>query len=274
MFKLTTIGLVCVLIGYQLTKNDRAHTSNKLEDHDFPVIIDTSKLENLRRETTWLSTANFELMYIGKWQDTIYPNYTLKHFRRIPPLSPKGKHELINSIEYQKREASLIMSSYYVDWMDTVLYRYWHFANLSIKVDTMQRIKNDDYLENGDIRYFEAYPVVIENNDEDTIIVGYGCYLPLITEAKDSLGNWKPIEEKWIYFCGNGVGNIILPPNEIGLTATNIYHGNYATTLRLNLDSIYSNEFNGQINYRQFKSRYNEDGFYSKEYELEMKKEN
>lgn len=72
--------------------------------------------------------------------------------------------------------------------------------------------------------------------------------------------------------CGNGVGTIILPPNEIGLSATMIYNGNYSTTLRLKIDSTFSNEFKGNINYRQFESMFNDQGDYKEEYKKEMKK--
>ena len=113
---------------------------------------------------------------------------------------------------------------------------------------------------------------MIQNIGTDTITIAYGDFLPLITEAKDSIGNWKPIEEKWTYMCGNGVGSIILPPNEIGLSATMVYHGNYPTTLRLRIDSSFSNEFMGRINYRQFESMFNKQGEYKEEYKQEMKK--
>ena len=45
-----------------------------------------------------------------------------------------------------------------------------------------------------------------------------------------------------------------------------IYHGNYSTTLRLRIDSTFSNEFKGNINYRQFESMFNDQGDYKEEY--------
>lgn len=72
-------------------------------------------------------------------------------------------------------------------------------------------------------------------------------------------------------FCisGNGIGTIILPPKEIGHTATMIYHGNYSTTLRLRIGNTFSIEFIGNINYRQFESMFNKQGEYKEAYKKE-----
>lgn len=67
--------------------------------------------------------------------------------------------------------------------------------------------------------------------------------------------------------CGNGVGTIILPPNEIVLSSAPIFNGNFKTELRLTVPKtdIYSNTFDGSINYRQFESMFNEAGEYKSE---------
>jgi hypothetical protein len=213
-------------------------------------------------------------LYIGKWKDTIYPDYRLKYFPiASPPPPPTGSEfDPTDTIGYHKRLTEHKMYPYYVDWMAPVNYKSWRNADISIKVDTAQRAMNDDIHVNWEEPFFEAYPVLIKNLEIDTITIGYGHFLPLITEAKDSTGNWRPIEERWTYMCGNGVGTIILPPNEIGLSATMIYHGDYSTTLRVRIDSIFSNEFKGNINYRQFESMFDEQGEYKEEHKQELKK--
>ncbi|MDP2060163.1 MAG: hypothetical protein Q8J97_10505 [Flavobacteriaceae bacterium] len=264
IFKISIIGFLTFLFSCQTEKNEQADIIEKLDEFKFPVIIDTSDFKTSKREATWLSTANYELLYIGEWKDTIYPDYRLKYYP-IPPPPPGSNIEPSDTIGFHKRLTEHPMFQYYIDWMDPSDYKSWRQAQLSISVDTTQRIKNDDIHVNWDNPYFKAYPVLIENKDHDTITIGYGHYIPLITEAKDSIGNWKPIEEKWIYMCGNGVGTIILPPNEIGLSAAMIYHGDFSTTLRLRIDSTFSNEFNGNINYRQFESMFNDQGDYTEE---------
>jgi hypothetical protein len=99
---------------------------------------------------------------------------------------------------------------------------------------------------------YKAYPVIIYNVRSDTISIGYGDHLPLITEALDPEGNWRPIEDPFMYDCGVGLNGIVLPPNEIVITATPIYKGVFKTKLRLRYFKILSEEFNGSINLKQF----------------------
>lgn len=264
LINISLFGLFVILLSCE-TKTGEQSVANNEEEFKFPVIIDTSDLKSTKREATCLSTANYELLYIGKWKDTIYPDYWLKYYPIVLPPPPGGKFKPSDTIGYHKKLTEHKMYPYYIDWMAPANYKSWHVADISIKVDTTQRIKNDDIHVNGDNPFFEAYPVLIENKENDTITIAYGDFVPLITEAKDSTGNWRPIEEDWIYMCGNGVGTIILPPNEIGLTAAMIYHGNYYTTLRLRIDSTFSNEFKGNINYRQFESMFNDQGDYKEE---------
>ena len=267
---ISILGLFVILMSCKRKSAEQSVSNVKVK---FPVIVDTSDFKTSKREATWLSTANYELLYIGKWTDTIYPDYSLKYYPIPPPPPPLPgeKFDPTDTIGYHKRLTEHKMYPYYIDWMAPANYKSWRVADISITVDTTQRVKNDDIHVNWDDPFFEAYPVLIENKENDTITIAYGDFVPLITEAKDSTGNWRPIEEDWVYMCGNGVGTIILPPNEIGLSATMIYHGNYSTTLRLRIDSIFSNEFKGNINYRQFESKFNSQGEFKEEYKSEMK---
>ncbi|MBD81438.1 MAG: hypothetical protein CL840_21145 [Crocinitomicaceae bacterium] len=254
-----------------MERNEKPISVQK-EELKFPVIIDTFNFKTSKRKAAWLSTANHELLYIGKWKDTIYPDYRLKYYPIAPPPPPAAnKFDPSDTTAYSKILTEHKMYPYYINWMALHNHISWHEAKISITIDTTQRVKNDDIHVNWDEPFFEAYPVLIENMEDDTITIAYGSFVPLITEAKDSTGNWRPIEKKWMYACGNGVGTFILPPNEIALSATMIYHGNYSTTLRLKIDSTFSNEFKGNINYRQFESKFNEQGGYKEEYKREIK---
>jgi hypothetical protein len=227
-------------------------------DLKFPVIIDTSKSTCTERNATWLSTADYELLYIGVWRDSVYVDYTLKYYPVPPP--PPGYEIPLDTLGFHQMEIEHMMFPYYLDWLDTKSYKYWHSSQLSVSVDTSQRVKNDEFTEDWDSPFSEAYPVLIQNIGLDTIRIGYGHFLPLITEAKDSAGFWNPIQKEWRFFCGNGVGSIILPPKQIGVSATTIYQGSYKTTLRLRIGDNFSNEFEGWINYTQFGYDLDEDG--------------
>ncbi len=228
------------------------HTENKNADtqgsRTFPVVIDTVKHEknvfsDNEEKITWLSTAHYPFLYIGTLTDTIFANYQL-HFGYTQPSPSNG------NIDLQK---------YYIDWLAKKRnYRYGQKANVEIRIDTTKKINN-------------SYPILLTNNTKDTIAIGYGNILPLIMEAKDSTGLWKPIEEPFIYSCGNGIGTIILPPNEVVLSLTAITQGNYPTELRLAYGDNHSQAFKGVINYRQFESRYNKEGNYKEEYIQEEK---
>ena len=101
----------------------------------------------------------------------------------------------------------------------------------------------------------KSYPVFIKNISKDTLGVGYGKFIPLIIEAKDSLGNWKPIQEPYIYYCGTGLSNYYLPPNEIVINSCKLFEGNFKTVMRISFglsNRIKSNEFEGEMNYKQF----------------------
>jgi hypothetical protein len=240
--------------------------SEKTEDLRFPKIIDTLKIDNVPQKESWLSTAEYKYLYIGKWQDSIIPDRELIYYSydmyedELEPGDIEDTNYSFEKIEQHK------MYPYYVDWIDPIDYKTCYRADLSIVVDTTQRISKKISSSNWKGPYVEAYPVIIENLDKDTIQIGYGAFIPLITEAKDSLGVWRRIETDFTYMCGNGVGTIILPPNEIVLTAASIYEGDFETTLRLKIDSTFSNEFKGRINHRQFKSMYNKQGNYCDEY--------
>jgi hypothetical protein len=275
--QILTIGLLTCLLACESNKVDETNIveiENENEEIKFPIITDTIDIKPSKREVSWLTIARYKLLYIGDWRDTIIPDYRLQFYPYpLPPPPPGVNTYILDTIGYHKRHKEHRMFPFYDDGTVPINVKSNYQALISITVDTTQRVKNDISYGIMDSSYFEAYPVLIENKDTDTISIGFGGPLPLmlklITEAKDSLGIWKPIEEERIYHHVNS--SIILPPNKIGLSATMIYHGDYPTTMRLRIADTFSNEFKGTINYRQFESRYNEQGEYKEEYKQEMK---
>lgn len=101
----------------------------------------------------------------------------------------------------------------------------------------------------------KSYPVIITNVSADTLEVGYGEYLSLIIEAKDSLENWMPIQERFFYKCATGLMDFHLPPDEIIISSIKHFSGPFETKMRIAFGrdrKIKSNEFIGSINYEQF----------------------
>ena len=119
-------------------------------------------------------------------------------------------------------------------------------------VDTTQLINN---------RGYKSYPILITNNSNGSVIIGYGNDISVITEAKDTNDIWRPIEQEYVHSCGVGLEYIILPENEVVITSEVIYEGNFSTTLRLKIEDNYSNEFKGKININQFENEWSENGY-------------
>jgi hypothetical protein len=64
-----------------------------------------------------------------------------------------------------------------------------------------------------------ANPIFIKNISNDTLIIGYAEYLPIIIEAKNRNGEWRPIQERMRFMCGNGIVDFYCPPNNIVISA-------------------------------------------------------
>ncbi|WP_333601321.1 hypothetical protein [Flavobacterium sp.] len=101
-----------------------------------------------------------------------------------------------------------------------------------------------------------AYPVFIKSTNKDTVNIGYDVFLPIITEAKDRAGNWRAIQKKFTFDCGNGIQNFYCAPNQIVISSMKKFKGNFKTKLRLKFEywggKSYSNEIEGEINESQF----------------------
>ncbi|RZJ33630.1 MAG: hypothetical protein EOO51_13185 [Flavobacterium sp.] len=188
---------------------------------------------------TWLSTVFYQLNYLGKLSDTV----TLENGIRF-------------SFDDTRIKTPMKYKKFYTDW----LIKKVHFQNASdANVEILV----------GKTPIANSLPVLLRNNDHDTIAIGHGEQVPMIMEALNEKNQWQPIQETFIYMCGNGVGTIILPPGEIAITLAPLFKGNQKTRLRLVLGTNMSKPFWGYINPRQFTSMYNEHGNFNEEYRRE-----
>ncbi|MFA0961015.1 hypothetical protein AB9P05_04365 [Roseivirga sp. BDSF3-8] len=198
------------------------------------TLVEQSDAQAKFARAKYITTAAYSPLYIGTQADTVLADH-LFDFR-----------------EYQVD-----------DWSN---YSQPDSASLRIFVDTSQcishadrvppppRVAKEDSLNVYEAPRYFAYPVYLINQSTDTLDIGYGEYIPLILEAKDSTEAWRPIQRPRI-LCGTGLRYILLPPDNLVLTAYKLYKGKEQTKLRLRLgdeDKVYSNEFTGNINYSQF----------------------
>ncbi len=98
----------------------------------------------------------------------------------------------------------------------------------------------------------KAYPIFIENRTSDTLSIGFGDILPMVTESQDSIGNWNQVERRFVYYCGTGLTVFYLPPKQILISSLRQNFGKNSTKFRVRFElgesEIYSNEINGKIN--------------------------
>lgn len=254
-------------------KNNNVKVNNSI-NVETPTIIDTSNFKSIKRNSTWLEVVEYTILYMGDQRDTIYPIYNNIDFYPpppSPPTFPKGKNEDSVSKNLKKIDKNIKTNPYVLDYFENKEYRWYYDTNIKITVDTLQKIKKENIFTNVNVSFFDAYPIIIKSKEKDTIKIGSGNKLPIVLEAKDSIGNWKPIEEQFKYGCGTGLNGIILPPKTIIVSSVMIYKGNYKTKLRIKLGENFSNEFNGTINYRQFESMFDSSGRFKKAFLNEKK---
>ena len=229
--------IIFVLLTTLYSCDDNASKSkeHKVSGFVMPTINDTSKASKNDRNTIWLEKGNYNPLYIGQLKDSIY-------------FSDRKTIEKHFVYDNKKRSYNAPDSSGILLLIDTTKIIS---DNLMVWEDSGTVLRT---------KLFKAFPVIVVNTTKDTLSIGYGVHLPIIMEAKDNKGIWKPIEEPYIYMCGTGLNGIILSPNEILLTSTPIYQGKFVTKLRLRYNNILSKEFYGTINLTQFESEWDEHG--------------
>ena len=122
------------------------------------------------------------------------------------------------------------------------------------------------------IKSARAYPVYIVNNTDSNIVINkILTKLLIIQEAKDTSHRWRPIEHVFNQDFAFNVPYILKPKHYI-ITKTYKYIGEYKTEVRLKFKNgntiIYSNPFNGSVNFAQFDYGHNRTKKDSAEYFL------
>jgi len=192
-------------------------------------VIDTFKNELILESANSITTASFHPLYVGPTKDSIYLNYNMREL----------SYRDYNWIEYSYPKSSDLLI-----FIDTTQY----IGSINI----LNRFLSKSIHKNKSIK---SYPIFLQNISKDTLNFGFGNYIPLILQAKDSSGDWKPIQKEFRYSCGTGLSYFYLPPDELLISSCKIFNGNYKTQLRLVYgydETAFSNEFTGHINYSQF----------------------
>lgn len=243
--KLTILFAVLLNVGCNTSKKEITIETD--ESLAFPVLVDTSwvkeSLEYDRvKNPTWLTFSDYKFCFIGETKDTIYLTTSIDIYTHMPPQIRDSKKTSVDDTVATNSETPY--KKYCINSGEKRSYKEWTQSNIEVIVGT----KNI---------FYNFYPIILTNRGLDTTLIGNDRHIPLIMEAKDSLGKWKPIQKQFVASCGTGVGLFILPPKECVLTFAPIFEGNYKTQLRLTIGNNHSKPFDGFINLSQFESKYN-----------------
>ena len=214
MNRILIVGLSLLLISCNYKRNDI-----ELTIHNFPKIIHDKTTDSLSIfPIRSLNDGKHHPLFIGEYCHEI-----------------KIKENIILTNGFQKYIDDYWKSIKRLKWSDSTI--------MPIIIDTTQILE---------VNNRKSFPILIQNNTKDSVLIGYGDRIPLITEALNQNGEWQAIEERYVYMCGTGLNSIILPPNELLISSIFIYSGDLPTKLRVKMGNNYSQEFLGNIHKTQF----------------------
>lgn len=228
-----------------------------------PVVKDSLPSADKNFETEYIRNPLNQLLYIGEKKDSIQItknslniNSYYSEFIEIDSIQKESNIELIVDTN---QELSIDLEFFSFPPPPVAL------KGNEYEID---EVKTDSVFEIWEKRprnYVKAYPVFIKNTSKDTIhIDNQDGALFIIQEAKNKIGEWKPIEY-WVYStCGNSYAYTSLGPNDILVLKKVKYQGSFETEMRLKLRTnnklVYSKPFKGSVNNEQFDLE-NVDGF-------------
>ncbi len=197
----------------------------------------------LHPDTAWfVSTAVFYPLYMGVQKDVVSIDHDANY----------NQYSTIDWDQYKRPDSSAL--SIFVDTSRFIASLNKFALPPPPPPGLGDEVKYEDWVDHQYGKKIKSYPVFIKNVSQDTLKIGYGSFINLLIEAKDSIGNWRAIQREYYYPCGTGLSNYFLPPNEMAITSCKLFHGDYETTLRVVFawpENVCSNEFSGKINYKQ-----------------------
>lgn len=250
-----TIKAVEILISVLLLTSCNENCREKKSSF---AIIDTLPINKSSISRNWQERERFEILYIGEKNDTIIIN---QFPYPTPPPPPGVSYDTarFNLRNEKTSDLSKQIEKFTSKLEDKSNIGSIYYDSIRIFVDTSQVIGKNSR---------PAFPLIIENKFFDSLRVGYSYDRKIyaILEAKDSVGNWRPITER-NHPHGMPINEeIVLIKNRVIVSSIYSYFGNYNTNLRIKIGTNYSNVYSGKINYNQFNSKFNENGNYKKEY--------
>ncbi len=201
---------------------------------------DKSQTCLVKVDEQWMGTNHYPILYTGPYKDSILAFDD--EANTFDPFKEPYPYHKFSFFHQGERGPSYPIS-----------------FNLSIKVDTSCIVSYDPiFFGRGDL--FQSHPVYLINIYTYPVIISVRrASFELILEAQDKNKVWRPIE-KHLEMLDSYDENIAgLLPGHIAITTVPVFNGPFKTKLRLRLSGaieesrpVFSNEFEGTINYTQF----------------------
>jgi hypothetical protein len=192
--------------------------------------VDIFQNNLIKDNSQQITISQFPPVYIGKLKNRIKLNYIIEKIGNRTEEWDKYSLPSVSSITIS---------------IDTT-------RNIPSTTDVFPLYKLGGNVENKNI---SAYPVFIQNISIDTVQIGFGDIIPMVIEAKDKKGIWRPIQKRFRYDCATGLTSFFLAPNQISISTMKQFKGTFKTELRivyLAKKKIYSNTITGNIDPKQF----------------------
>lgn len=253
ILKILLLFLVCLLVSCQ-------SPGSLVPEISYPICIDNVNFDSKVLEyDDYNQMLKGHILYIGKEKDTIYIDYQPPFYIGIPP--PPPPQDFLQTVTVQKdtMKDSLTkkLTTLKPKWDSCRCYMadcnsqyasvlIGDTVDLRVVVDTNRHLLSYNYLAIKR-QAFKAYPVIIKNLEEDTIVFATQYSIPLVLEGY--MGKkWEELKEPYQYRgCGMGAIYWLLPPNEIAVTTIPIYQWKTQRKLRIKLGQNYSSTFTGYI---------------------------
>lgn len=202
-------------------------TGNGLAQNDPVVIASEPYLYSAPLKMSKDNDSYHPLIYLGLSRDTLFFEGMLWVY---PPEDQLPDRSLINKNPED--------------------YRYPTEGDLRIFVypELLSEASSPFWYGNDSMITYLCFPLVIESQVSDTVIIGYGNHVDLTLEAKDDNNNWHPVEIAGRFEKREPNNALILPPNGMAMSLVLRFDGPLETDLRLRMGENYSETFRGWIN--------------------------
>ncbi|AWA28961.1 hypothetical protein HYN48_02035 [Flavobacterium magnum] len=221
----------------------------KEKKHRLPHLID-KKAKNVIQVNSKVMLASKSRFLAYNFKKDVGVPYAFLHLKEMTSFDFFSLYDIL-----PKYELEIIVDTSYSFAADRYEYKripHWRWGDdqsFESYSNAVGKIRN---------QYVNSYPVLIRNGGREVALFEAFHPFPIIQEALDTDGIWKPIEfvEPRVMGCIPGTAAYLLMPGTYMATSVIRYQGDFKTKIRVKIQNgrsnYYSNEVTGYINRSQF----------------------